>query len=115
MLTILLLYRIARLDLMDVEFVAQLQAAVNDWVYLVHAPSGGHIKRAKSFWYLTLFDFVNGVATPRPLSSMTSLSLTIPQPGGVDVLFLSSPTTIHQSLSVCFLDLRTRVLVRWQL
>eukprot|EP00984_Skeletonema_dohrnii_P024217 scaffold13324_cov71-Skeletonema_dohrnii-CCMP3373.AAC.1 len=75
-----LLYRIAQLDTTDEEFVAQLQVAVNDWVYLVQA-SGGHIKRAKSFWYITLFDFVNGVATPRRLPSMSSLRLTIPQPG----------------------------------
>ena len=71
-----LLYRIAQLDMTDEEFVTQLQVAVNHWVYLVQASgSGGHIKRAKSFWYITLFDFVNGVATPRRLPSMSSLKL----------------------------------------
>ena len=75
-----LLYRCSSVDMSVEEFVAGLQRAVDQWMHLVHA-SGVHVKQSKSFWYLTIFKFLNGVATPAPARLDPSrLGLTIPQP-----------------------------------
>ena len=79
-----LLYRCPSVDMSVEDFVHDIQRRVNHWGNIVHA-SGGHIKHTKSSWFLTVFNFANGLAKPLKHSSSSPPTLTIPQPNAEDI------------------------------
>ena len=77
--------------------VQRVQKAITCWANLLQA-TGGSLKPQKCYWYLLSYKFVNGTATLRPLSELSSHTVDIPQPNNstvpIELLDASSPSKV---------------------